>query len=259
MPATEFPRPLEYEVQKLSTDKADKVASATSGNFAALDENGNLTDSGHKHSDYLTSHQDISGKADKSAAVSNITRSGTTFTATRADGTTFTFDQQDNNTWKANSSTSEGYVASGSGKNSQVWKTDASGNPAWRADANVTVYNGLDSTSTSNALSAAKGKALNDKINASQVPFNSGTLLSKIVAAKNTNNATFPLSLVRYDAGTTISDFPTNYQQHEMDFIVFGDKNRWTVLATVFDSSGNKMFMRTGFLDAFYSSWVQLH
>ena len=42
--------------------KADKVSSPTSGNFAALDQNGNLTDSGHKHSDYLTSHQDISGK-----------------------------------------------------------------------------------------------------------------------------------------------------------------------------------------------------
>lgn len=46
--------------------KADKVSSPTNGNFAALDSNGNLTDSGHKHSDYLTSHQDISGKADKS-------------------------------------------------------------------------------------------------------------------------------------------------------------------------------------------------
>lgn len=34
--------------------KADKVASATSGDFAALDSNGNLTDSGHKHSDYQT-------------------------------------------------------------------------------------------------------------------------------------------------------------------------------------------------------------
>ena len=39
-----------------------------------------------------------STKADKSAAISSITRNGTTFTATRADGTTFTFDQQDNNT-----------------------------------------------------------------------------------------------------------------------------------------------------------------
>ena len=40
-------------------NKADKVAGATNGNFAALDANGNLTDSGHKHSDYLTSHQSI--------------------------------------------------------------------------------------------------------------------------------------------------------------------------------------------------------
>lgn len=32
--------------------KTDKVSNATSGNFAALDSNGNLTDSGHKHSDY---------------------------------------------------------------------------------------------------------------------------------------------------------------------------------------------------------------
>lgn len=45
--------------------KADKVSGATDGNFAALDSNGNLTDSGHKHSDYLTSHQDITGKMDK--------------------------------------------------------------------------------------------------------------------------------------------------------------------------------------------------
>lgn len=33
--------------------------------------------------------------------ITNIKRSGTTFTATKADGTTFTFDQQDNNTWTA--------------------------------------------------------------------------------------------------------------------------------------------------------------
>ena len=45
--------------------KADKVSSATSGNFAGLDSNGNLTDSGSKASDFLTQHQDISGKQDK--------------------------------------------------------------------------------------------------------------------------------------------------------------------------------------------------
>ena len=57
--------------------KADKVSGATAGNFAALDANGNPTDSGKKASDFATAaqgakadtalqaHQDISGKADK--------------------------------------------------------------------------------------------------------------------------------------------------------------------------------------------------
>lgn len=36
----------------------------------------------------------FSSKADKSESIKNITRSGTTFTVTRADNTTFTFDQQ---------------------------------------------------------------------------------------------------------------------------------------------------------------------
>ena len=39
--------------------KADKVTSATNGNFAGLDANGNLTDSGKKASDFITSHQTI--------------------------------------------------------------------------------------------------------------------------------------------------------------------------------------------------------
>lgn len=44
---------------------ATKVTGATAGHFAALDANGNLTDSGKKPADFLTEHQDISGKADK--------------------------------------------------------------------------------------------------------------------------------------------------------------------------------------------------
>ena len=53
------------------TGKADKVTSATNGNFAGLDSNGNLTDSGKKASDFLTSHQDITGKADKVSGAIN--------------------------------------------------------------------------------------------------------------------------------------------------------------------------------------------
>lgn len=45
---------------ELETDlgaKADKVDGATADNFAALDANGNLKDSGHKHSDYASASQ----------------------------------------------------------------------------------------------------------------------------------------------------------------------------------------------------------
>ena len=58
-------------ISTINTNKADKVSGATSGNFAALDANGNLTDSGHKHSDYKT----------KQTAKSDPTASGTTITA----------------------------------------------------------------------------------------------------------------------------------------------------------------------------------
>lgn len=44
--------------------KADLVSDAVEGNFAGLDSEGNLTDSGSKPSDFLTEHQDISGKLD---------------------------------------------------------------------------------------------------------------------------------------------------------------------------------------------------
>ena len=53
--------------------KADKVSSPTNGNFAALDSNGNLTDSGHKHSDYLTSHQSLGLVAGASGGTANAT------------------------------------------------------------------------------------------------------------------------------------------------------------------------------------------
>lgn len=45
--------------------KADKVASPTAGNFAGLNAAGNLVDSGSKASDFLTTHQDVSGKVDQ--------------------------------------------------------------------------------------------------------------------------------------------------------------------------------------------------
>ena len=59
------------DLSLLLGDKADKDTDAVEGNFAAFNSSGNPVDSGHKHSDYLTSHQDISGKADKVASATS--------------------------------------------------------------------------------------------------------------------------------------------------------------------------------------------
>lgn len=50
--------------------KASKVASATEGNFAALDANGDLVDSGHKHGDYKTKQ---TSKTDPTASGTSVT------------------------------------------------------------------------------------------------------------------------------------------------------------------------------------------
>lgn len=84
-----------------------------------------------KHINVFGDLHDLGGDGSDQAVI-NITRNGTTFTATRADGTTFTFTQQDLNTWQQNSNTLEGYVPAGSGHSDAVWGTDENGNPAWR-------------------------------------------------------------------------------------------------------------------------------
>jgi len=55
------------------SNKADKVSSATNGNFAGLDANGNLTDSGKKAADFATAAQGT--KAD--SAVQDVKVNGT--------------------------------------------------------------------------------------------------------------------------------------------------------------------------------------
>ena len=45
------------QITSITTTKADKVSSATNNNFAALNSNGNLKDSGYKASDFATALQ----------------------------------------------------------------------------------------------------------------------------------------------------------------------------------------------------------
>lgn len=64
------------KIKNLVSPKADKVTGATNGNFAGLDSNGNLTDSGKKSSDFATSTQ--GSKAD--SAIQGVKVNGTALT-----------------------------------------------------------------------------------------------------------------------------------------------------------------------------------
>lgn len=95
--------------------------------------------------------------------IKNITRSGTTFTATRINGTTFTFDQQDNNTTYGLATTSaNGLLRQLNGNTSYYMRGDGT----WQIPPNTWrgIQNVLTSTSTTDSLSAAMGKALKDQI-----------------------------------------------------------------------------------------------
>ena len=95
--------------------------------------------------------------------IKNITRNGTTFTATRLDGSTFTFDQQDNNTTYGLATTSAaGLLRQLNGNTSQYMRGDGT----WQTPPNTWrgIQNVLTSTSTTESLSAAMGKQLKDQI-----------------------------------------------------------------------------------------------
>lgn len=103
-------------VNNPAANKADKVTSATSGNFAGLDGNGNLTDSGSKASDFATAghaHGNITNTGTMTAAGVAIGTGDTLLIVDSNDGskikqTTITFDGSTTNlaltpkgTWEA--------------------------------------------------------------------------------------------------------------------------------------------------------------
>lgn len=96
-------------------------------------------------------------------AITNITRSGTTFTATKADGTTFTFTQQDNNTTYGNMGAA---TASAAGKAGLVPAPAAGkqasflrGDGTWAVPTNTTY--GVATTSANGLMSKEDKSKLN--------------------------------------------------------------------------------------------------
>ena len=56
---------MQENIKTLNSEKAQKAASPTAGNFAALDSSGNPTDSGKKAADFADASHTHAGKADK--------------------------------------------------------------------------------------------------------------------------------------------------------------------------------------------------
>ena len=56
---------IQENIEKLNEGKAEKAASPTAGDFAGLDANGNLTDSGKKAADFAAASHTHADKADK--------------------------------------------------------------------------------------------------------------------------------------------------------------------------------------------------
>ena len=111
-------------------------------------------------------------KSINSSAIKNITRSGTTFTATRLNNGTFTFTQQDNNTTYANykgattaAAGTAGLVPAASTANRLKFLR---GDGGWQVPTDTNTWRGiqnvLTSTSTTDSLSANMGKTLYDKL-----------------------------------------------------------------------------------------------
>ena len=196
--------------------------------------------------------------AAKSDAVSNITRSGTTFTATKADGTTFTFTQQDSTVAKTSTTPKmDGTAAIGTetayAAGDHVHPSDTTRVPTSRTingkalSSDVTLYAGDVQLSSSNSDTVAdacndfderienkvdkvtgKGLSTNDYTTAEK------TKLSNIAAGAEVNQNAFSTITV---GGTALeadkkSDTLKIFAGSNITFNVDASSDSFTILAT---------------------------
>lgn len=105
------------------TNKADKVSGATSGNFAGLDSNGNLTDSGKKASDFIEK-SNTAGLVKNDGSIDTNTYATTATVADKADkvasATTGDFATLDSNGNLTDSGISKDIVPSGASSSNKL-------------------------------------------------------------------------------------------------------------------------------------------
>lgn len=148
--------------------------------------------------------------ASKSDAIKNITRSGTTFTATKADGTTFTFTQQDNNnntTYTLTQDSSDGHKITLTPSSGSATTITIPDNNTWRGiQDNLT-----SSTNTTESLSAKQGYLLanGSARDNTKLPLSGGTVTGNVthnsetadlykIARKKDNGGGWAYAPIRY-------------------------------------------------------------
>ena len=175
-------------------------ASYTTGTMLSSDLANNelVFHNGTQWYNVLTQANYDSYAAKKTEAIKNITRSGTTFTATRTDGTTFTFTQQDNNTTYS------------------VFTASANGLAPMASSANKTTAE----TAVGNYYLCADGKYR-------QLPAN-----AFLNSTYNVYNGTYSIKALVGSTTTTLSDFTANQSAADDFTLVQGSNITFTVDAT---------------------------
>ena len=169
--------------------KTNKVINATNGNFAGLDSNGNLTDSGKKASDFLSSNTPI-------PSITNCYQSTDTAEAALADDDYFPF-----------------YDTSESGKRKTLWSSIK-----WKIYEYITSHfrsglindNGYISTETSNFSVEDSGTASQNSIREQVINYTTNSVGGSAISMVTINGSKYMEQTITLSTSSAVSATFTN-------------------------------------------------